>query len=232
MVTIFSLTKTDTLLICVEKDGGRNMKELYLRFGEIPKNEKSVNFLKMSCYKNEDFSSFLDCNEYEEALDCLDEEHFENGVSVFKKDVDGLPFLGNLMQISSLLARIDNKKIFEIEADMVGEGNDGEPLVKNIKIIKQRKISKDVLLKKVLKTLIRNFKTCVKNNKEQNLHDVQIFPFYKNYMYVNINTGERKEYVKNQGTEWIKMPPYVDYCFMDWRFSCPVDNFDTRLGIK
>ena len=211
------------------------MKELYLRFGEIPKNEKSVNFLKMSFSKNEDFSFFLDCNEYEEALNCLDEKHFESGVSVFKKDVDGLPLLENLMQITSLLARIGSK-IYEVEAMEIEKGNDNEPLIRNIRVIKQRRINKEKLLEKILAKLIQNFKNVKKvNSNSQAENDaVQIYPFYRED-YMNIKTGERKSWVELMNTNkngWIKMPPYMEFHYLNGVFSCPVDSFDTRLGIK
>lgn len=58
----------------------------YLRFGEIPENGKSVNFLKVTNDQNEDFSYLLRCGEVEAAFDMVPEAAFEPGVSAFDLD--------------------------------------------------------------------------------------------------------------------------------------------------
>lgn len=55
----------------------------FLRFGEIPKNEKSINFLKMTNDQNDNFTYALDVYGYNEALECVPECAYEKGVSCF-----------------------------------------------------------------------------------------------------------------------------------------------------
>ena len=214
------------------------MGDRFIRFGEIPVHERSRNFLKMTNSEREDFTDIVGIGGYEQALKEVKRSCYEKGVSVFRKDIDGLPLLENLMQMTSLLARI-GCKVYEVEAVVVGKGNDNEPLVRNIRVIKQRRIAKGKLLEKVLRQLIQNFRNVKRiDNKCCSLRAenevVQIYAFYRED-YVNIMTGEKKywaELINKNKDGWVKMPPYIEYRYLNWIFSCPVKEFDVRLGIK
>ena len=51
----------------------------YLRFGEIPKDEKSINFLKMSNQQKDDFSWAMNTFGIDEALNEVPEKSFRAG---------------------------------------------------------------------------------------------------------------------------------------------------------
>lgn len=215
-----------------------SMGDRFIRFGEIPVHERSVNFLKMTNSEREDFTAIVEVGGYAQALKDVKQSCYEKGVSVFRKDIDGLPLLENLMQMTSLLARI-GCKVYEVEAVVVGTGNDNEPLVRNIRVIKQHRIDKGKLLEKILRQLIQNFRNvkridknyCSSRTENEN---IQIYAFNRE-VYVNIMTGEKKygaELINKNKDGWVKMPPYIEYRYLDWIFSCPIKEFDVRLGIK
>ena len=107
----------------------------FLRFGEIPQNEKSINFLKMTNGQNDNYTYALDVYGYIEALEQVPEYAFENGVSCFNLK-NNTPVLDSIELLRSFCARIKDK-CYIIEAEQVGTGNDGEPLVKNVKTVEE-----------------------------------------------------------------------------------------------
>ncbi len=148
----------------------------YLRFGYLPKNGKSINFLKLTNSQNEDFTYSCEVSSYEEALAELPENCFENGLSVFEIDENGMPKLDSLQLVSSMLARIDSK-VFEISGERVGTGNDGEPLIAVEKVEKKRRISKEKLINHAISTLCKNFKNAEFVGNLGN-SDCQLHSFY------------------------------------------------------
>jgi hypothetical protein len=168
---------------------------------------------------------------YDTALDYVPDDAFETGVSVFEIDKNGLPILSNLQLVSSLLSRLDHKA-FEITGEKVGIGNDGEPLVSNITILKQRRIKKEKLINHVLKVLLSNFKTAT-YDETKNHSDNSLLSFYVETK-INIKTGERVSIYEDYGnyTDYIRCPSYDEYIFNGWEFSNPVDTFPTQLGYK
>jgi hypothetical protein len=90
------------------------LKKAYIRFGDLPKNNKSKNYLI---------------------------NKLENGVSVYNAVLDGeyykivLPELTESACVS--LSGVLRRKCFLVEGDLIGLGSDNEPLLKNIKIIKE-----------------------------------------------------------------------------------------------
>ena len=137
----------------------------YLRFGEVPENEKSINFIKLSFEQNEDYTYYKELGDNEKALACVPDEAYEAGVSVFEMNNDKMPIVANMKLAKSLLARLDCP-IYEVTADEIARGEDGEPLVENITIEKKRRIKKDELIKVVLKSLLRNFKNAEYNEED------------------------------------------------------------------
>lgn len=201
----------------------------YLRFGEISKNGKSINFLKLTNDQNEDFTYMCETGLYEEAIADLPKDVFENGLSVFEISKDGLPALKNLQLVTTLNARI-SERIFEVEGEEVGIGNDGEPLIVVKKIIKRRRISKERLFDLILTTMLKNFKN-VEFNKEK-IETPTLCRFFNRYK-VNKKSGEKVDFFeKTEGSDWVVMPEIEEYAFGGWTFSNPVEGFDVNLGIK
>ena len=96
-------------------------KQLYVRFGDIPSNEKS------KIYRGEE------------------EIGYENGVSVYPAfELNGNIVLGLTLPITMTtlytqqhLLEYDNRPCYLVSGDYVGKGTDGEPLIRNISIIKR-----------------------------------------------------------------------------------------------
>lgn len=80
---------------------------MYVRFCKVPQDEKSWNFMRNSK---------------------------EIGVSVFKADDNGMPILENTEQAKSLWARL-HRRHYLVTGDVVGTGQDGEPLLQNVKVV-------------------------------------------------------------------------------------------------
>ena len=185
----------------------------YLRFGEIPENGKSINFMRMRNYQREDFSWDLRAVGADAAYAKLPEKVFEEGVSVFELNENGLPKLDNMILVIALASRIGDS-IYEVTGDEVGRGNDDEPLIRNIQIIKKRRIKNAKLRRYILEFLCTKFMEVIpdkvnydKIDCEEN--DVDIYKFYVTYM-INLETGEKKEYIIGAQAEdgLIKMPEH------------------------
>lgn len=85
--------------------------------------------------QNDNYTYAFDNYGYYEALELVPEYAFESGVSCFT--LNGLkPVLDSLALLRSFCARIKDD-CYIIEADQVGTGNDGEPLVKNVQIVEE-----------------------------------------------------------------------------------------------
>lgn len=107
----------------------------FIRFGGIPQNEKSINFLKMTNDQNDCFTYALNAYGYSEALKRVPECALESGVSCFELK-NNAPVLDSIELLRSFCARIKDK-CYIIEAEQVSTGNDGEPLVKNVQIVEE-----------------------------------------------------------------------------------------------
>ena len=117
----------------------------YIRFGEYSKNEKSIDFTRLTSEQREDINDIIEYSS-DEIVDLekkikfyientrtwknVDYDAiFEEGVSVFKS-LNGLPVLENLTQAQSMAVRLD-KKCFAVDGTIIGKGHDDEPLLKN-----------------------------------------------------------------------------------------------------
>lgn len=94
----------------------------YIRFGDIPKNEES-------CVYNGD--------------ELIGKE---NGVSVYPAIIDEngsiifglhLPVTRTTLYTMQYLIEYDNRPCYLVEGDLVGTGTDGEPLIKNVRIVRE-----------------------------------------------------------------------------------------------
>ena len=163
---------------------GKSYSNEYIRFGEIPDNGKSVNYLKMTFSQNQNFTdaldnglSYLDALKYAVGEDNID-DYLESGISVFKMDSDGLPKLENLEQIRSLISRL-NTNIYSVNGTQVGNGQDNEPTVSVISSTKLS-ITKTALVNKIEKVLAQNYSTVIQGDGDT-ATDNKIFTF--NYTY-------------------------------------------------
>lgn len=204
----------------------------YLRFGEIPKNEKSINFKKITFSQSEDFTWALKNVGYDGALKDIPEKALENGVSVFVMGADGLPVLHTMKEAVSLSCRIgDGLKIYQVSGEEVGAGNDGEPLIKNVKIEKQRRISVEKLAQCVIAFLAAHFSVAIPPAEplECSEKTYRISNFSQRYQ-INPKTGEKKPlFWSDPDDGFVKMPEYTLYCFCGWKFYFPVPGFDCDM---
>lgn len=201
----------------------------YIRFGGIPKNGKSINFIKMSFQEKASFSWALE-NLGEDAAysEYVTEKALENGTSVFKIGKDGMPVLENLRQVNSLALRI-GKPAYIVSGEEVGTGNDGEPLVQNIKVGKERRFTEDELKEYILSFLSCNFMLVIPPKKQILENQYKIYEFYEEKQ-VNLKTGEIKDCLCGMAEPGFrKIPGHTYFVFCGWEFRCPVDGFDADL---
>lgn len=112
---------------------------MFLRFGEIPENERSINWMKVKFDDQRDFEWALESHSFEDALGMIRnlEDVLESGLSVFEIDQNYNPVLSNEKLQKSYNSRLGKKKMYLVDGDVVGTGQDGEPLIRNVKIIKE-----------------------------------------------------------------------------------------------
>lgn len=175
---------------------------LFLRFGEIPKNEKSINFLKLTFDEIDEFKDYVNMLGYAEAIENIPEYALEDGVSCFSLDETGKPILNNMRLLKSFCIRINEEKAYIIDAEQIGIGNDGEPLVKNIKITEILPPSTEDMVKKVMDILKANFANIESDGEA---YDLSLHYFH---------------------TETLDF-----YVFNGWKFSSCTTDFDLSEGI-
>lgn len=103
-----SMTRTSWYKRKFNKPSGK-WKPCFIRFGGIPKDEKSFNHRQ---------------------------EYYEKGVSVYnglKRGKRGVPIIPNEDAINSF--SVVQRVAYFVEGKVVGAGSDGEPLLRNIKIL-------------------------------------------------------------------------------------------------
>lgn len=95
---------------------------MYIRFGDIPTNEQST------IYRGDE------------------EIGIEKGVSVYHAVINDngdveicitLPITRTTLYTFQHLVEYDNRPCYLVDGEYVGRGSDGEPLIKNVKIIKE-----------------------------------------------------------------------------------------------
>lgn len=112
------------------------MSNSYLRYGEIPPNEKSINWYKVKLDDQRDFSWALEAYGIEDAYRMIRnlDEAFENGVSVFELDENDNPIL-NTEELVKDYERRKGTRSYIVTGDKIGVGNSGEPLIINIQVL-------------------------------------------------------------------------------------------------
>ena len=97
---------------------------MYIRFGDIPKNERS------KIYRGEE------------------EIGEEEGVSVYDALIDdwggvtlglSLPVTRTSLYTLQHLIEYDNRPCYLVSGNYIGKGSDGEPLIRNVKIVEEIK---------------------------------------------------------------------------------------------
>jgi len=112
----------DTLKVLSKIDEGKMVKKVFIRFGEIPENEKSLNHLT---------------------------EKRETGISVYEGiEDDGkysviMPPLTYSCCVS--LSGVLDRQAYLVDGVVIGSGSDGECLLKDCKIIKAINVSTNYL---------------------------------------------------------------------------------------
>nr|DAV18300.1 MAG TPA: hypothetical protein [Caudoviricetes sp.] len=168
----------------------------YLRLGEIPTNESSYNFLTK-------------CQ--------------EAGVSVFEY-VDSKPVLSNLQLVDSFSGRNDHKA-YVVTGDVVGVGFDGEPLLKNVNIIREIELDFMAITLEVMNKSFKNVSGSL-NEKHDKMH-----PFWIANLK-NKKTGELKPdwNLVFDAKVWEKVPAFWEYSYAGFDFSNPIEGFNTKMG--
>lgn len=161
---------------------------LFLRFGEIPKNEKSINFIKSSGDVELFSCDFEYPGENKQIV-------YENGVSVFEIDQKTLlPVLNTLPLCLSFSTRITTNA-YIIDAEQVGNGNDNEPLVRNIESLKPWKVfdyeNRNSILEQAMDVLFPKKISHVREKEGNGNFDYTIYMFFEEE-YIN-KDGEVQE---------------------------------------
>ena len=203
----------------------------YVRFGEIPKNGKSINFLKMTFQQLDDFKLFMDDGKMEKAFSIVPEVAWECGISAFKADENNMPVLENLQQVSSLLSRLDCNA-YILEGEQIGTGNDAEPLVKLSGEAEKIELNEEALVALVLDFLHSRFQNAVYSaaDDEKN-NSLNCFVVERKK---NKKTGEitgRWDDVEHP-EDWTLIPSVREYCINGWTFTDPIEGFDIHMGIR
>lgn len=172
----------------------------YIRFGEVPENEKSINYF---------------------------ENDYEIGVSVFDENLS----LSNLRLISSLAVRI-GQKAYIVEGEEVGIGNDGEPLIVNVKIIEEFKYSNEQLSNHIFFTLLRVFNIVTGDRDTNNVCFSEFFKEYKKCSKCGGIIQDFKAMFENCCGKWEDGPKEHYFVFNNLEFRNPVEGFDITLGHK
>lgn len=169
----------------------------YLRLKELPENEQSYNFV---------------------------EKTLENGVSVFDI-VDDKPVLSNLQLITSFESR-EHDQAYVVTGDKIGTGFDGEPLLKNVSIVKKIELDFKAL---TFNAFRENF-TKVEKSSEELPGIARVY----HEVFLNKKTGEIAEMRLSNLTIWEELPEegYWTYDYDGYTFSEPTNDFDIRLGFK
>lgn len=167
-------------------------EDRYVRFGEIPAEEESANFLSLSRDQNERVSYYMrqgmTPREALEKAGINPKGKFENGVSSFFLDDEGLPRLETASQLRTFYwhtyMRVGTDKeeaMFSYNGSQSGIGTDGEPIVKGLQSARQYKLTPDKVKRTYEKTFDKNYgkKTAMTETEKQMYPYHLEFPMYE-----------------------------------------------------
>lgn len=167
----------------------------YVRFGAVPESGYSLNYFKLRGSESSDIAEWMDEGKSlleAIALSVKDYENrdiFESGVSVFKKDKNGMPEITSLQQLESLLSRKDSG-MYSMFGKQSGIGSDGEPVISGVKGVKKVSMSSDKLDKHIELTLQKNYGKSEKSSEPGNYVDKEYVRFNgKKYTKPRWNTS-------------------------------------------
>lgn len=180
----------------------------FIRFGQIPANGKSIVWYRLTLDEQHDINYSLKytCSTLEDALreNHIDTERknlWEDGLSVFALDEDGMPRIDNLQQAVSLASRIDDTP-YIVTGTQTSTGTDNEPIVK-VDAVRTACVNRADLVEKIERVLKEKYQTI--NDEPMMMSDNRIYCYFNSEKYV----------VTYQGKE------YTD----------PVEGWNTQLGI-
>ena len=190
----------------------------HIRFGKIPKDGKSVNYFKLSFEQQDNL-------EYEE----YPEEAKEIWLSVFNME-NNLPILENLQLVSTLHDRVKHGyTAYIVTGNKVADGNDGEPLLSNVKILEEYQYTKDEMFKYIISVLIEKYQ-----NHSGEYIDAESRIFFGTFYTEekrNIKTGTIVSVWENYGSDGYEtLKPYTKVTCNGMDFWNPIDGWDTKLG--
>ena len=176
-------------------------KNDFVRFGSIPENEMSLNYLKLTGEQRDDISNFTDDGRLTplEAVRRLkklglsgwdkinEDDIFEKGVSVFNTST-GIPKIENLKQAQSMAVRLD-KDLYKVTGKEIGKGEDGEPILQDTKSEKLS-FNKKEMIDDLVETLKKNFEMS-EGDIDYDKSD-QIFKFGDEVIYKGITFKKAK----------------------------------------
>lgn len=100
----------------------------YIRIGEIPENERSSIWHGDVKIGEEKGVSVYDCTFRDGRYYILMPPFFKEGI--------GITYEGLMQEVVNFRYKTDSqRKVYLVKGDLVGYGSDGEPLLKNIKIL-------------------------------------------------------------------------------------------------
>lgn len=159
----------------------------FIRFGEIPTNGKSINYTKLTIDQREDVTDIIRFGngaDLESKIKWLLEnarswrgisvnDIFEDGISAFECS-NNLPDILNIDQARTLAIRV-NDNAYIIKGEKIGNGQDGEPLVK-VSETEKAPLQKIDYVRTLIGALSGYYKT-MSGSYDENAAD-QIFTFY------------------------------------------------------
>lgn len=159
MILLIFSTLLISCLIYFYKSLLTDIGKLYIRIGEIPKNEKSKIYRGDSVIGEEIGVSVYDAVKINNIWHIAMPPSFKEG--------QGQTYECLIQEVTQCRYEIDNpREVYLVSGKKIGIGNDGEPLIKNIKIIKN---------------ISEQFRKEQKPNSQYKLENNQIKPKFKKY---------------------------------------------------
>lgn len=193
----------------------------FIRFGAIPESGKSVNFMKLNFAQAEEFAQDLKFYGYESAIRGIPGEALESGVSCFLADSENLPILENVKQANSLAIRI-GASAYMVSGEIVGTGEDGEPLV-DVSSAEKIEISKETLIGVILSFLKKSYAKCA----PAPTYSLQISKSERNLEIDKL--GNVKEYYTFLDKGYKHLRTERSVTFAGCKFSEPITGSDDRF---
>ena len=190
----------------------------FLRFGKVPDYERSIDWTKFSNDRQSEIQNLMKngLNPWDAVAKFYKhpDKYFEQGVSTFKLGTDGLIDLKNFQQVYTLFGNTvfsgpnDVKMVYSLNGTQVGTGRDAEPLLQNVKNVKEHTLTFDIVQASFDKAIRNNY------NKSEKITEDNWYAYtYKDASYGHPISHDGGKTVYWRGKIWTE----------------PVDTW--RLGI-